>query len=296
MDFGRLVLETRRSKGISQRELAKSAGISAAAVLKLEQHGAGTTDILDRILSALEVRFAGLPRSIGLRTRVKVLRTKRGWSQETLCERAGISVPALIRLEGSRSAVRIETLARCLAILAPQARVRRERVSQWIYETKDERFSNPQFLKKVRRILGRIDLDPCAHPQAFVRARRYYYEHDDGLAQPWAGRCYVNPPYSRLSHWLRKARQEWGLGHCDCIFMLLPYRLYQKVWAETILGAADIFLLIGRVEYLERTGKVTTPHGNCIVIYGADRAMIERILQHFFCVHVPKHARIGRGS
>ena len=52
----------------------------------------------------------------------------------------------------------------------------------------------------------RFDLDVAAPPGGvpWVPADRYYTEADDGLSQPWYGRVWMNPPYSKPQHWVRK--------------------------------------------------------------------------------------------
>ena len=64
----------------------------------------------------------------------------------------------------------------------------------------------------IERVLGMfegIDLDPCSnsHEVPNVPAQAHYTQADDGLAQPWHGYVYMNPPMamrsaSGLTNWL----------------------------------------------------------------------------------------------
>lgn len=321
MNFGLAILETRKSKGLSRAMLAQKAGIASSALTAMELRGSGTVVQMEKVTQALDIRWSGLPRSKSLGSSVKQLRERKGWSQEKLCQRAGVSIPALIRVESMdrrvgvmtkgtakkqlakrlrrpprQVSVQITTLSRCLEVLAPNMRVKREKASLWVYESKDSRLTPKQFLTRLRKVLGRpIDCDPCGHPAAHVKARTIYMEQDDGLTQPWHGTVFVNPPYSKMASFLRKARAEWDAGHCRCIAMLLPYRLHTFVWAETLLGVTDTFLIIGRVNFVEPNGKETSPFANALVIFGADKSMIQRALNNLYCVHLPRNARIGTG-
>lgn len=63
---------------------------------------------------------------------------------------------------------------------------------------------------------------------------RYYTRADNALLQPWDGRVWCNPPYSRLEPWLAKAWTEMRRG-TDLIVMLLPAnRTEQRWWHEHV--------------------------------------------------------------
>lgn len=61
-----------------------------------------------------------------------------------------------------------------------------------------EWYTPPQYIEAARDVLDGIDCDPAssAVAQLTVRATRYYTADDDGLARPWYGTVWLNPPYS----------------------------------------------------------------------------------------------------
>lgn len=77
-----------------------------------------------------------------------------------------------------------------------------------------------------------FDLDVACPPEGSINvpAARYYTAADDGLAQPWEGRVWMNPPYSKTAPWVRR----W-LDHANGI-ALLPCvkesRWVHDLWAS----------------------------------------------------------------
>jgi len=68
--------------------------------------------------------------------------------------------------------------------------------------------------KYITDALGRFDLDPCspAERRPWDTATRHIGIPDDGLAMPWEGRVWCNPPYGRETFkWLSKLA-EHGQG------------------------------------------------------------------------------------
>ena len=66
----------------------------------------------------------------------------------------------------------------------------------------------------ILRALGEFDLDPCASlDRPWDTAKNHYTVEDDGLAQPWFGRVWCNPPYGPgMDKWLNKLANHSGGG------------------------------------------------------------------------------------
>lgn len=98
----------------------------------------------------------------------------------------------------------------------------------------------------------RFDLDPCAPspPSApWLPVDRRFTRADDGMAQPWGGRVWLNPPYGReTGKWVGRLR-EHGNG------IALVFTRVDTPWAQAAIAAADVVCLIrGRVEFLPGAG------------------------------------------
>jgi phage N-6-adenine-methyltransferase len=284
----------RTSSGLSQTEVASRAGCSLHAVWEIER-GNGTVQLLDRVMTALGMRIAGLPRGSSLGERIRKLRLRRGWSQEKLASRAGVSAMAVGRLESGNA--RMKTLAAVIEVLAPStAKIAENAGDQYKKGSKDFRFTPRDVLDRIHAVIGTIDLDPAADRDALVVARRFFYAEEDGLTQPWQGdTVFCNPPYSRTTAFIRKAHRSWRDRECRVILMLLPVRTEIHAFHDCLVGTADIFFLRGAIAFERPSGdRAKAPFGSMIVIYGSNERMIERVLDQFDCVHLPRNAGVSR--
>jgi DNA N-6-adenine-methyltransferase (Dam)/Protein of unknown function (DUF3102) len=88
-----------------------------------------------------------------------------------------------------------------------------------------EWYTPPHIVDLVEATLGEIDLDPCGHPDSPVRATTTYTAAEDGLARPWSGRLYLNPPYGRqIDGWIDKLVAEYESGSVTEAIALVPAR------------------------------------------------------------------------
>lgn len=99
----------------------------------------------------------------------------------------------------------------------------------------DEWYTPAKYIMAAREVMGSIDLDPASSSMAneTVKASLYYSKEDNGLAKPWFGRVWLNPPFGRIQTpghkmnqglWIRKLLQEWKRGHVTQAILLTTCR------------------------------------------------------------------------
>jgi hypothetical protein len=103
----------------------------------------------------------------------------------------------------------------------------------------------------ILKPLGRFDLDPCASsPRPWDIGKVNWTEADNGLAQDWFGRAFLNPPFHRyrIAAWLAKmAAHNRGI--------VLTHARTETDWFRLIKeNAAALFFLDRRVIFLDETG------------------------------------------
>jgi phage N-6-adenine-methyltransferase len=80
---------------------------------------------------------------------------------------------------------------------------------------------------------GGFDLDPASTPEN-ANAPAYFDVVDDGLAQSWHGRVWLNPPYGKYvtPRWLAKAKSEVDSSNAELVVCLVPARVETAWWRE----------------------------------------------------------------
>jgi DNA N-6-adenine-methyltransferase (Dam) len=66
-----------------------------------------------------------------------------------------------------------------------------------------------------------------------AKCSRFFTRKENGLAQPWQGRVFCNPPYGReIGRWVQKAWQSAQAGACELVVCLVPARVDTAWWHD----------------------------------------------------------------
>ena len=147
----------------------------------------------------------------------------------------------------------------------------------------------PELFDKLWDEVGGFDLDPCCSPEQYSATRvlykrgKVYISPDhycveslkqepiedilvDGLAQPWFGKVFMNPPYGKgEGDWIARAYNETQSGNTDLVVGLLPVRTDTIRWHKYIHNKAEIRFLKGRLTFVG--APASAPFPSCLVIW-----------------------------
>lgn len=117
-------------------------------------------------------------------------------------------------------------------------------------DTSDEYATKPALWRPIEAAVGGFDLDPASGAEEDSIAADCYTAADDGLARPWYGTVWLNPPFSEKPPWYRKVVTEVQAGNADLVVALAPGDTSTD-WFQTWFAQADLLCwLDGRRWYL----------------------------------------------
>lgn len=137
-----------------------------------------------------------------------------------------------------------------------------------------EWFTPAEYIEAARAVMGGIDLDPasCAEANEVVKARRYYTREDDGLAQPWVGRVWLNPPYNMplVEEFAQRTVEEVAAGNVTAAIVLVNNST-DTGWFHTLLDAASaVCLTRGRLKFWNGADRLAARQGQAIFYLGPE--------------------------
>lgn len=141
-------------------------------------------------------------------------------------------------------------------------------------DAESNEYATPEWLTSdiSDSIPGGFDLDPASGAESREIADKRHTKEDDGLAQPWEGYVWCNPPWSSPSNdgrmkqaWLRKARAEVHRGNAKAVFMLLPDDVSTQ-WFRDHSAWGTTLTFLGRIRYGD--GNKNPPFGSMLLGFG----------------------------
>ncbi|MFA7386055.1 MAG: DNA N-6-adenine-methyltransferase [Thiohalobacteraceae bacterium] len=115
-----------------------------------------------------------------------------------------------------------------------------------------EWYTPADIIERVVTAMTGIDLDPCSnsHETPHVPAAMHYTKEDDGLAQEWEGKTFLNPPYGReIAQWVEKLVSEHKAGRVTQAIALVPART-DTAWFAAMRDFPRCFIT-GRLTFIK---------------------------------------------
>lgn len=132
------------------------------------------------------------------------------------------------------------------------------------------------FFEALAQEFGGFDVDVCAYEHN-AKCEKYFTPEIDGLAQPWNGSAWCNPPYGHghIPKWLDKAVSEIRSGRCRQAVFLIPSATDTEWFHEyCVKHGSEIRFVRNRLHFSspERTGRGSHPS----IVVSFSRASIDR--------------------
>lgn len=108
-----------------------------------------------------------------------------------------------------------------------------------------------------------FETDVCCLPES-AKCGRYFTPEDDGLAQEWTGVCWMNPPYSEMAPWVKKAHESAQAG--ATVVALIPART-DTAWWWDYCRHHEIRFVKGRLKFGGSPN--SAPFPSAVVVFGA---------------------------
>jgi len=145
-----------------------------------------------------------------------------------------------------------------------QKQATQQHLKIWHRHLKDQ-WETPAYVFDPLQIEFGFTLDVCAEAHN-TKCRRYFSPETDGLAQDWGqNMCWMNPPFSDVAKWLRKAQSSAMAGATVvCLVKHTPGVGWWRKLIEPFVSYTDVRPL-GRVRFVGAKGN--SPFDVAIVIF-----------------------------
>lgn len=151
----------------------------------------------------------------------------------------------------------------------------------------NEWYTPAQFVDAARQLMGQIDLDPASNTLAnqTIQASKYFDLQMNGLAQPWKGKVWLNPPYgkeegdSNQARWSRKLIEHYQAGDIPEAVLLINAVPGNSWFAP--LWDFPICFPKKRIRFNSETEKAAPTHSNALIYLGQQTFRFWKLFSQF---------------
>jgi phage N-6-adenine-methyltransferase len=158
----------------------------------------------------------------------------------------------------------------------------------------NEWYTPAEIIHDARAVLEVIDLDPASSDQAQrnVQARQYFTLKDDGLAQPWFGNVWLNPPYAQpfIQYFTDKMIAEVDARRVTSA-IILTHNYTDTAWFQKLARKANaVCFPKGRIRFEAPDGTLAAPtQGQTFFYFGTVSARFVEVFSARGVVGVLQH-------
>jgi ParB family chromosome partitioning protein len=151
----------------------------------------------------------------------------------------------------------------------------------------NEWYTPPEYIEAAKSLMGRIDLDPASSRKAneIVGANKYFSMEDDGLSKKWAGKVWLNPPYSQplISSFSEAVSRKYETGEITEACVLVNNATETSWFQRMLKVTAAVCFPSGRIRFINKDGKPfgAPLQGQAILYFGKNKDEFGKVFSKF---------------
>lgn len=132
-----------------------------------------------------------------------------------------------------------------------------------LFSKASDEWETPQWLFDKLNVEFHFEMDLAANEDNTKCGDFLSKDHDALGNVAWFGTSFLNPPYSKIAAFMKKAYEESLKG--AVVVCLIPCRTDTRYWHDYVMRAQEIRFVKGRLKF--NGGNYSAPFPSCIVIF-----------------------------